>query len=498
MALITTQPDYYIYNGGTSANLQSAINAAIAAGKSLFLVPPAPPASAVFQANGLTIANAGRPFKMFAAPGSVTLKMSASSDAVLTISGSNDVEISGINFDGGYVAGAASPISTVWAIVRATTSSRVRFEKCRIANGSTHGLYFDGCGTSQSGSTNPYGAPVTFDNIAGKVQECEVYNIFDGAGIYASSSPGLTIRDNFLHDIKGNGISVSHQFDAPGIGQSHFDGIHIEGNLITDINVVSAITNGQEGNGIVAWLSNNLTICNNTIRYSRWSAIRANECSQVVCNNNNIYACGECAIFIEQPDGATVTGKHPTGYTVVGNQINHAEVGISCANFVFANAGVRLAVIANNVIRHARKRGKTQGVGIIAGGGDTSVTGNVIECCDYYGIILGVNGNTRDLLASNNVIRNCLYGVGASADATSGAMLVTGNLIHIANATTNAVVSSTFDPGNVNPALPEFVVISNLAENQTANAWTKVTNNFRSTLTTPVSPSDGCEPAPVF
>lgn len=112
MSLITTQTDYYIYNGGTSADLQAAINAAIAAGKSLFLVPPTPPALAVFQANGLTISSPARSFKMFATPGSVTLKMSANSDAVLTISSSTDVEISGINFDGGYVVGATSPLTT--------------------------------------------------------------------------------------------------------------------------------------------------------------------------------------------------------------------------------------------------------------------------------------------------------------------------------------------------------------------------------------------------
>ena len=68
MTLITTQSDYYIYNGATSADLQAAINAAIAAGKSLFLVPPTPPASAVFQANGLIISSPARSFKILPHP----------------------------------------------------------------------------------------------------------------------------------------------------------------------------------------------------------------------------------------------------------------------------------------------------------------------------------------------------------------------------------------------------------------------------------------------
>ena len=106
----------------------------------------------------------------------------------------------------------------------------------------------------------------------------------------------------------------------------------------------------------------------------------------------------------------------------------------------------------------------------------------IIEECEIY----------------NEPPRDCLYGVGASSDATSGAMMITSNMMHFANSLTNAVVAVTYDPGNTNLTLPDFRVISNLAENQTANSWTKVTNNFRSTLTTPVSPSDGCELAPVF
>jgi uncharacterized secreted repeat protein (TIGR03808 family) len=497
MPLITTQSDYYIYNGGTSAELQAAINAAISVGKSLFLVPPTPPASAIFQANGLTISSPARSFKMFATPGSVTLKMSATSDAALTISGSNDVEISGINFDGGYVVGSATPITTNWGIVRATNSNRVRLEKCRVANGSFYGLFFDNCGTTQNGSTAPYGVPVTFDNIAGIIEECEIYNTFSGAAIGLTGSPGATIRNCFIHDIKGNGISISHQFDAPGTSQSHFDGARVEGNMFTDIDVASVGTSGQEGNAVIAWLSNNISVCNNTMRFLRWSGIRFNECSQVVCNNNSIYSSGECALYMEQPDNLVLSGKHPTGYTAIGNNINHCAVGISFANFV-GTWGNRLAVISNNLVRHAHKKGKNNGIGILAAAGDATITGNVVECCDYYGIILGANGNTRDLLVTGNLIRDCLYGVGASSDATSGAMMVTGNMMHFANSLANAVVAVTYDPGNANLTLPDFRVISNLAENQTTNSWTKVSNNFRSTLTSPVSPSDGCELAPVF
>ena len=493
MSLITTQADYYVYNGGTSTELQNAINAAIAAGKSLFLVPPSP-AAVVFQSNGLVI-NAAQGFKLFATPGSVTLKMSTTSDAVLTISNSNDVEVSGMNFDGGYVPGASSPITTNWSVVHAASSNRLRFEKCRFANGSTTGLFLDGCGTSQNGSTNPYGAAVTFDNRAAIVTQCEFNNTYSGAALHVSSSPGSVIRDNMLRDIKGNGIYVHHQYDAPGTTQSHFDGTLIEGNLITDVDVASAGTSGQEGNAIICWLCNNISILNNKMRYTRWSGARLNGCSHVVCNGNSVYGTPDVGIYIEQP-GGSLTGKHPTGYTVVGNHINHCLYGINLVNFA-SPQGCRLGVIASNVIRHAHKSAKAGGIGIQTEG-DVAVTGNTIECCDYFGIVVGTNQYSRDLLVANNLIRDCAYGVGTSSDTRSGAILVNGNLFHFAGADTNAVVATVYDPANANQAISYNRALTNLLENQTVNAWTKVTNNFRSTLTAATSPSDGCELAPVF
>jgi hypothetical protein len=179
MATITTEPDYFVFNGGTSADLQLAIDNAIAAGKSLFLVPPAPPASSVFTAENLTITNSVRPFKLFATPGSVTLKLSKSADAILTIQGSNDIEVSGINFDASFVFGATNPITTVWGAIRVATSNRIRIEKCKVFAVSKVGIFFDKCGTSQSAAVNPpYGSPVTFDNIAGSIELCEIYSTF--------------------------------------------------------------------------------------------------------------------------------------------------------------------------------------------------------------------------------------------------------------------------------------------------------------------------------
>jgi uncharacterized secreted repeat protein (TIGR03808 family) len=298
-----------------------------------------------------------------------------------------------------------------------------------------------------------------------------------------------------IRDIKGNGIYISNQNDLPAFTQSHFNAGRVEGNLITDIDVSSTGTSGQEGNAIVCWLANSVSVCNNTIRFTRWSGVRFNACSQLICSNNSFYANGDIGIYIEQP-GDALSGKHPTGVTVVGNTINHCGYGISFTNFT-GTAGNRLAVIANNVIRHAHKLGKELGAGIVAEG-DASITGNVIECADYYGILLGTNSATRDHVASGNLIRDCLYGIGVSSTTSSGAVFVTGNLIHIANASTNAVVSDVYDPTNTNPALPNYRFLNSLAENQTANSWVKVTNNYRSTSTTPLSPSDGCELAPVF
>lgn len=501
LSTITTA-DYNVFqfdNLTSSAAFQAAINAAITAGKSLYLVPTSP-TNATMNVSGILINNATG-FRLFAAPGSVTLKLPAYAPYILSVQNSNNVEVSGIEFDGSYLPSAPTPITTEWAAVYVTLSKRVKIEKCRIYNIFPIGIYYRNCGTSQSGATNPYGAAASFTNLptiansSGSISETEITNAYSKSAIESYGSPGLNITQNTIRNIKGNAIYINHQGDTP-VGQSFFNGSIIDSNFISEVDTFSTGTSGQEGNAVAIWKANQVSVTNNTIRYCRFSAVRFNSCSQSICNGNSCYAMGETALYFEEPDGTTLTGKHPTAFVASNNIVNHCTTGVSVTNFT-GTAGCRMAVVSNNIIRNIHKNVKSGGLGMLLEG-DVAVTGNVIENADYYGIILGTGPATRDLLASNNVIRDCQYGVGVSSTTTSGAVFVNSNLIHIASASTNAVVSTIYDPSNVNTTIPNYRFNTNLAENQTTNAWVKVTNNYRSALTSPTSPSDGLEAAPAF
>lgn len=509
MATITTD-DVIVFNGGTSTDLQNAINTAMKNGRALYLTPAptSPTVPAIYTVSSLEIRpqtanNNKKALRLFAAPGSVTLKLAASASYMLKIDSASEVEISGINFDASYDPAASSPITVSVAVIYAVLSNRVKIKECRIFASSGAGIKFERSGTQPSFSPpsvwwpygEPAGATVGFKDVAGSVLDNEIFACNDD-GITCDRSPGLLIKNNVIRSIKGNGVYVTHwdRVSRPGQGPggtglyySQFSGTRIEDNLITDIDVVNPSSTGAEGNGIVGWLANNIIAANNIIRYCKFSATRFNACTGTQVTGNNIYGLGDTGVYIEEPDGTYVPGSHPVQTIVANNGINQCTSGIVLSNFVYDNAGNRLATVANNVVRNCHNASST-GFGINVSG-DATVTGNVVECCDLEGISLGLNDNTRDLVAIGNIVRNCLWGIAAAT--AGGEILITGNMVHVANPTTNGIVRSVylgsssgtaFGPSLPNASYPNVKVSGNDVHNST----------------TPTSPSDACEPAPAF
>lgn len=504
MATLSTD-DVIVFNGGTNTDLQNAINLAMKNGRALYLTPAptSPTVPAVYTVGNLEIRpqtanNNKKALRLFAAPGSVTLKLGASASYILKIDSASEVEISGVNFDASYIPTAPSPITVTWAALYAVSSNRIRIEKCRIFASSGPGVFFDSCGTQPSFTPpsvwwpygEPNGADVGFKDSTGTVIDSEIFSCFDG-GIAASRSPGLMVKNNVIRAIKGNGVSISHwDFtsrtgpDDTSLFYSQFSATRIEDNFISDIEVINSSSTGQEGNGVTAWLANNVIVANNIIRYCRFSAVRFNASTAVQATGNNCYALGETALYSEEPDGSYVPGSHPVQSVFSHNSVNQCQAGITVTNFVFNNAGNRLSVVNGNIVRNCHTP-EGRGLGISVSG-DVSVTGNVVECCDEAGISLGVNGNTRDILATGNVVRNCLWGIAAATDG--GEVLINSNMINVANPTTNGIVRAVYSGTTTyGPALPNA-----------SYPRVKVNANDVHHFTTPVAPSDACEPAPSF
>jgi uncharacterized secreted repeat protein (TIGR03808 family) len=99
------------------------------------------------------------------------------------------------------------------------------------------------------------------------------------------------------------------------------------------------------------------------------------------------------------------------------------------------NEGGRLAVVQGNVIRNLLPK-RPIGTAPDDGGGigiyveaDTAVSGNVIENAPSFGIVAGWGKYLRDVVISDNVIRNAPIGIGVSVIAGAGTALVNGNII---------------------------------------------------------------------
>ena len=165
--------------------------------------------------------------------------------------------------------------------------------------------------------------------------------------------------------------------------------------------------------------------------------------------------------------------------------------GLTLTNFLFANAGCRLASVTGNIVRNAHRVGKSGGIGITASA-DTAVTGNVVECAATVGIALGVNDNCRDLLAVGNIVRNSPLGIGVADNSANGAVLVSANLLHQITAGTG-IVGTIYNPATTGPN--STYSTGALADGQTAKSWVKLSNNYTSLLSAPTVSSDGCEPA---
>lgn len=291
------------------------------------------------------------------------------------------------------------------------------------------GLSFEGGKTSAESERDlvtAQGSPgltvqnCSFSNFAGNglmLKECSGHILHNRAsdigrtGIFALDSKGLEITGNDLEDIGNNGIQVWTSEQRP-------DGTIISGNRIERVRFDNGGT-GQNGNGIVVFRAGNVIVSHNRVSDCAYSAIRNNSGRNCQIVNNSVSRLHETAIYVEFAfDGAVVSG----------NIIETAADGISITNFDY---GGRLAVCANNVIRGITGGGsdpERRGIGIGAEA-DTLITSNVIEAAAYCGIHVGWGPQTRNILATGNLIRDCPIAIIASVSEGAGPLSITGNMI---------------------------------------------------------------------
>ncbi|WP_158626016.1 TIGR03808 family TAT-translocated repetitive protein [Arsenicitalea aurantiaca] len=118
-----------------------------------------------------------------------------------------------------------------------------------------------------------------------------------------------------------------------------------------------------------------------------------------------------------------------SGSLIADNLIDGAALGISMTNL---DTGGRLAICSGNLVRNIAPASAvnpdTVPVGIFAEA-DAVVTGNIVEDVPGTGILAGWGPYLRDVLVTDNLVRNADIGIAASVAPGAGRARIAGNLI---------------------------------------------------------------------
>jgi len=352
--------------------LQGLINSAKDIGLPLFI------ASGTYHVSGLHLPSN---ISIFGISGATILK-SIDTKTLFTAKDNSNITIKDIDLDGS----------------NAGSDELIYFSNCQ-------NITLDNIGIKKSSGNGVY-----LEKCQGSISNCSIKTA-KKAAIHLQDSIAMIANNNHIKDCGNGGILVWRY-------QRGRDGSIITNNQISGIGSDSG--NGQNGNGINTFLADEVIIANNSITDCAFSAVRANTTNNTVIKGNTCTQCQEAAIFSEFGFSGSIISQ---------NIIDQAAFGIAITNF---DDNGRLAICSNNIIRniwnYSPTNPDTKPGGILAEA-DTAVIGNIIESAQGVGIIAGWGPYLRNVLVSNNIVRDTKIGIGASAVEGAGIAHISNNII---------------------------------------------------------------------
>lgn len=307
-----------------------------------------------------------------------------------------DIKVEGLTIDGGFLALGGGAQDALVALMRCTD---VAIDGLRIKNSAGHGLKLDG--------------------TSGRVERCALSSI-KGAGIFSIDGAGLAIAENTIIGCQDNGILVWRSKHGEDVTR-------VTGNTISHIAAASGGT-GQNGNGINIYRAAGVMVSGNRITDCAYSAVRANEASNVQMLGNQVARIGEVALYAEAADERAGAAGFE-GAVIANNVVDTAAAGIVVTNF---NNGGRLATVQGNIVKNLFRREQEpqdkrgEGIAVEA---DAVVANNVIENAPTAGLMIGWGRHMREVIATGNLIRKARVGIAVSGAAGAGACVIANNLI---------------------------------------------------------------------
>lgn len=393
-------------NTGTdqTSNFQSAINAAQSQALPLYI-----PAGTYH----ITTVSITQPADIYSSPGAATIigYGQAPMIAVAASGGGSfgPVHLHGLLLDGEHQAfggGIGDP-----ALIRASNVNYLTIERCILRNSSFHGIYLSGCDGR------------LFQNTVEGAAETGIHSL-DATG------NGVIVEGNKVRWSGNNGIQV---FRSSIGGDSSIVTMNTIGNT-----AANSGGTGPNGNAISVFRANYVTVSENKIFSSAFSAIRLNSSSGSQVLGNQSYDCQETAIWVEAPS----EGDIYEGGVVANNIIEICGSGIAVTN---VNYGGRRVIVSANQVTNATNNTITYEGGsyqtwgrAIEGDGDVLIVGNQIENTADYGIFLfpintggGLGPVDIITMAEANMLKNCAGGIGFYKDDTTyGRLFIGGNVIY--------------------------------------------------------------------
>lgn len=325
-------------------------------------------------------------FALTGVPGATQLVL-VGSGPILLIAGCDQLQISGLGFDGRNAGG------DLWhgGLVHVTESTGITLRDCTI------------------GSTQLNG--VSLLRSAAHIENCEVSGC-EQTGIFAHDSNGVTVVGNRIHTCANGGVRIWRSDRGN-------DGSIVLANLIWNIDWTNG-GNGQNGNGVNIFRADGVIVSDNYIADCSFSAVRLNATNNCQIRGNTCLNSGEVAIFSE---------FEFSGSVIASNIVDGAAAGISMTNY---NDGGRLAVCTGNIVRNIAPASSTNPdtwpYGIAAEA-DAIVSSNIVESVPGIGILAGWGPYLRDVTISGNFIRHADVAIAVSVAEGAGRAVISGNTI---------------------------------------------------------------------
>jgi uncharacterized secreted repeat protein (TIGR03808 family) len=356
-----------------------------------------------------------------------TILLSLNGARQLEINGAADVTVSGVIFDGQNLvpavgaggAGGSSDADGQYQLL-AYQCPDITVEKCIFRNAVTCGVGMDACtGRITNNKFHDLGqAAILAGRFYGTYQSF-VY------GTHTLLVRGMTVSGNHIYKIANNGIVIKHSAAVSEEDSSIITDNHIEG-------VRSGSGDGQHGNGIYVFASDNVVVSDNRISDTDYSGIRNTSSKFVQITGNMISRSTEVAIFVEFAFETCV---------VDSNIIENAFCGIELSgggSSVGANG-----VISNNIVRNINRStlnpSAKKSIGINCTSINTVAIGNVVETVGTNTYGPGIGMLVQDWTSSHyhsvqdNMIKGAPIGIGVvlgSGNAVGAKKIsVTGNTI---------------------------------------------------------------------